>query len=393
MLEQMPPSNTNDAKRTLPLTIVLSRGQSRNPDKRALEDAIIDGVSNRAGLNVLILPHLYDLAPNGEGYQHLRAIAGSMVVFSWNFGRATHWMLDRHDVRGTFGEIELKSEEDDDEEEDPADHEDDTIESLAFRDPVPDRRIYSIDLKHSNDPSDFLREVNRIFLIEGPHLAERFSNPTNDTSLSLDSIGKLALPIVPRQVDEAPSRRWYPVIDFSRCTNCMECIDFCLFGVYGVDRADTILVEQPDNCRKGCPACSRVCPANAIIFPQHKTPAIAGANVDVGGLKIDLSKLFGAPENDEDPMAAAERERNEQLILAGRPAVERPYEDTIVDMAKASPTSTVKNSDGLENSPAPPESSRIRNPKLDLPPPRAVDRTLADDPLDRLLDELDLSDL
>ena len=40
--------------------------------------------------------------------------------------------------------------------------------------------------------------------------------------------------------------------------------------------AETILVEQPDNCRKGCPACSRVCPENAIIFPQHKTPAIAG---------------------------------------------------------------------------------------------------------------------
>src|SRR6185295_4579844 len=96
--------------------------------------------------------------------------------------------------------------------------------------------------------------------------------------------------------EESTGRRWYPVIDFSRCTNCMECIDFCLFGVYGVDKADTILVEQPDNCRKGCPACSRVCPENAIIFPQHKTPTIAGAPVVAGSLKIDLSKLFGAPE-------------------------------------------------------------------------------------------------
>jgi hypothetical protein len=102
----------------------------------------------------------------------------------------------------------------------------------------------------------------------------------------------------------------------------MECIDFCLFGVYGVDRGETILVEQPDNCRKGCPACSRVCPENAIMFPQHKTPAIAGAPVDAGGFKIDLSKLFGAPERDEDPAAAAARERNEQLILAGRAVVD-----------------------------------------------------------------------
>ena len=98
----------------------------------------------------------------------------------------------------------------------------------------------------------------------------------------------------------------------------MECIDFCLFGVYGVDRAETILVEQPDNCRKGCPACSRVCPENAIVFPQHKTPAIAGAPVSVGGLKIDLSLLFGKPEAAD----VAARERDEQLILAGRAPVD-----------------------------------------------------------------------
>jgi ferredoxin len=104
----------------------------------------------------------------------------------------------------------------------------------------------------------------------------------------------------------------------------MECIDFCLFGVYGVDTMETIVVEQADNCRKGCPACSRVCPQNAIMFPQHKTPAIAGAPVDAGGMKIDLSKLFGAPETDEDAAVVAARERDEQLILAGRQAVGMP---------------------------------------------------------------------
>lgn len=113
-------------------------------------------------------------------------------------------------------------------------------------------------------------------------------------------------------------RRWYPVIDYSRCTNCMECLDFCLFGVYGVDMLDRILVEQEDNCKKGCPACSRVCPANAIVFPEHKTPAIAGAaGGAVEDFKIDLSKLFGAPS----ALEMAVLERDTELVADGRQAV------------------------------------------------------------------------
>ena len=27
---------------------------------------------------------------------------------------------------------------------------------------------------------------------------------------------------------------WFPVIDYGRCTNCMQCLSFCLFDVYGV---------------------------------------------------------------------------------------------------------------------------------------------------------------
>ena len=195
-----------------------------------------------------------------------------------------------------------------------------------------------MDFRASQNASDFQAEIQRISIAgkltpEKQTLTleqlERNANPQNDTFVGATGNTQNAeasdntllgvSPIV--SIDEHPSRRWYPVIDFSRCTNCMECIDFCLFGVYGVDTLETIVVEQADNCRKGCPACSRVCPQNAIIFPQHKTPAIAGAPVDAGGLKIDLSKLFGAPESDEDAIDVAARERDEQLILAGREAV------------------------------------------------------------------------
>ena len=49
---------------------------------------------------------------------------------------------------------------------------------------------------------------------------------------------------------------------------------------------------------------------------------IAGAEVEGDeGFKIDLSQLFGAPTKDEDPIATAARERDEQLLLAGRDTV------------------------------------------------------------------------
>src|SRR5919202_722564 len=139
--------------------------------------------------------------------------------------------------------------------------------------------------------------------------------------------GELGLPkngssdaasFAPEKLLESPNRRWYPVIDYSRCTNCMECIDFCLFGVYGVDSLDRILVENQDNCKRGCPACSRVCPEQAIMFPDYKTPAIAGAPVgNISGLKIDLTKLFGGG----DALTLAAQERDRELVADGRQAV------------------------------------------------------------------------
>ncbi|MEE2792152.1 MAG: ferredoxin family protein, partial [Acidobacteriota bacterium] len=70
-----------------------------------------------------------------------------------------------------------------------------------------------------------------------------------------------------REVREATGARkleawkpWFPVIDFDRCTNCMQCLTFCLFDVYGVDKQQQITVQNEDNCKTDCPACSRVCP-------------------------------------------------------------------------------------------------------------------------------------
>ena len=57
------------------------------------------------------------------------------------------------------------------------------------------------------------------------------------------------------------------------------------------------------------------------MFPQHKTPAIAGAAGVGASLKIDLSQLFGAPAEGKTAAEIAAIERDEQLIAAGRDAV------------------------------------------------------------------------
>jgi len=91
---------------------------------------------------------------------------------------------------------------------------------------------------------------------------------------------------------------WFPVIDFDRCTNCMQCLSFCLFDVYGVDENETIQVQNNTNCKTDCPACSRVCPEVAILFPKYRNGPINGDEINNDDvkreqMKVDISSLLG----------------------------------------------------------------------------------------------------
>ncbi len=91
---------------------------------------------------------------------------------------------------------------------------------------------------------------------------------------------------------------WFPVIDYTRCTNCMQCLSFCLFDVYGVSDDNKIQVQNNDNCKTNCPACSRVCPEVAIMFPKYQGVPINGDEVNENDakrekIKVDISSLLG----------------------------------------------------------------------------------------------------
>ncbi len=87
---------------------------------------------------------------------------------------------------------------------------------------------------------------------------------------------------------------WFPVIDYSRCTNCKQCLNFCLFNVYGTSDDGKVTVSNPRKCKTNCPACARVCPEAAIIFPKYKTAPFNGSDeaASPGSTqKVDLKSI------------------------------------------------------------------------------------------------------
>ena len=307
------------------LTVVLSQAQGKNPAKRALEESITAALIMEPGLDVSVVPYLYDLDAEHTGRLFLESVHGDLVILGWMYPRAAFWLLDRDGIKGHYGESQLKppdAAEDEDEDGEP-----EPPKGIGAAN-VPDRHIYCLDLRDFNNHEPYVEEVRRI----AGECRERHEQKARlgaspkivELGVNLRAAESAETPVsaTPRfsveQLLAQPQRRWYPVIDYSRCTNCMECIDFCLFGVYGVDKLDRIMVENQDQCKRGCPACSRVCPEHAIMFPDYKTPAIAGAPVgNISALKIDLSKLFGG--GDAINIAAAERDR--ELVRDGREAV------------------------------------------------------------------------
>ena len=120
----------------------------------------------------------------------------------------------------------------------------------------------------------------------------------SDLAALADSITKASTASLTTGGTPTAWKPWFPVIDYSRCTNCMQCLSFCLFDVYGVSADSKIQVQNQSNCKTECPACSRVCPEVAIMFPKYRHGPINGEDVksdDVRreAMKVDISALLG----------------------------------------------------------------------------------------------------
>lgn len=213
-------------------TAVVSRSRGADAAAQRLETDLTRRLTEEWGLDVLEVPHLYDLAEDDPALDALRGVNGPLLVFAWLYPRATRWTLSYQGVTAKAEAVDLRG--------------------LASAEDA---------LAAARPPARRGKGVRYFF----PATADGHFRGQGRRKKAPDTF--------------SPPERWYPVIDYDRCRGCLDCVEFCLFGVYAVEREDRPRVEAPDRCKPGCPACARVCPAGAIIFPHHlRTPAIAGAD-------------------------------------------------------------------------------------------------------------------
>lgn len=63
------------------------------------------------------------------------------------------------------------------------------------------------------------------------------------------------------------SKTWFPIIDYDKCTGCLECVRFCQNDVFVVDNGKP-KVAHPESCVDFCRGCQKgACEFNAIAFP------------------------------------------------------------------------------------------------------------------------------
>lgn len=143
------------------------------------------------------------------------------------------------------------------------------------------------------------RAVKWLFHAAGADLDPRDTEIFNMRTMSAEEIISSVVPAQSKSetgADIEPGEKgdwvpWFPVIDYERCRGCRQCMNFCLFGVFAVDDAGRVEVVNPAGCKTNCPACARVCPQTAIIFPKYESGPINGDKVTEDNLKGDTARV------------------------------------------------------------------------------------------------------
>lgn len=138
----------------------------------------------------------------------------------------------------------------------------------------------------------------------------------SETNSFNNSIGIRQNPVIEEIRKSSDWAPWFPIIDYERCTTCGQCADFCLFGVYKKTEGK-IIVINPQGCKNNCPACARICPQTAIIFPKYKPGGAIGGSDEIDEVSEqkrqveDINTLL----NGDIYSALEQRKKNRKSII------------------------------------------------------------------------------
>jgi len=151
--------------------------------------------------------------------------------------------------------------------------------------PLPDGRTRIFNMR-TQSPEEIIAELMKG---DGLLMIEKESAPSANHQSSIVN-------------HQSPWVPWFPVIDYDRCRGCKQCLNFCLFGVYALSDEGRVEVRKPSGCKTNCPACARMCPNKAIIFPKYADAHINGDEVPDeiadGGSGISDSSGGGNPQSE-----------------------------------------------------------------------------------------------
>ena len=253
-----------------PLLIVSGRGSSPLAEETIERGAA--QVCRQYRLGFFSIPHLYHISESSRLWNKLADHAGKAILLCWMHPRPAEWLLRRHGI---------------------------ATEQLTI-------------LNVNSFPSADAAIRAAVEALEAGSPAGREAEPAAE--------GETFSPGETRLCNEPVAMRWYPVMDGSRCINCGHCLQFCLFGVYELDAGGRVTVRNPDRCKTGSPACSRICPQSAIMFPLYENDqAIAGAPGQYVVLDAAARKMFYARTKQPCPRCGLKAERQSAAAQAAGP--------------------------------------------------------------------------
>jgi len=155
-----------------------------------------------------------------------------------------------------------------------------------------------------------LKETSVMFLNMRTQSAEEIL----ETLLGSDRLDPAPVPALDPPSVMVP---WFPVIDYDRCRNCKQCLEFCLFDVYREDENGAVIVANPDNCKTHCPACGRLCPEVALIFPKVEDAPLNGAEIvdeelERANVRVNIDQVLG--DNVYAALATRRYQRQRRLL-------------------------------------------------------------------------------